>query len=161
MRWLAVLLLVAPLCAQQRRAEVFGMIGIGKTYDDEGSLGSGPSGGGGVGYRLRKRLGVGAEINAFRSKRDFGSFQPPFEHNGVHVMGNALAHFGPPRAQFYLLGGAGLAHLRNVGRDISETKFGICFGVGMKIFASRRIYVRPDVRVFGSGGGARSRVPSR
>ena len=153
-RALALLLLGLPLAAQQiPRTEVFGLIGLGKVYDDEGSLGSGPSGGGGIGYRLRKRLGVEGEVNFVRSSRDFGGGAPSFRHNGFHLMGNALAHFGPPRAQFYLLGGAGLAHVRNVQADISESKFGINFGLGMKIYASEHIYIRPDLRIFGSGGG--------
>ena len=149
--WLAVLLLAAPLVAQQRRADVFGLIGIGKVYDDEGSLGSGPSGGGGIGYRLRKRLGVEAEINAFSSKREFGGVPPPFEHNGAHVMGNVLSHFGPSRTQFYVLGGAGLLYVKNQARNVSDTGFNVGFGVGMKIFATERVYIRPDFRIFSGG----------
>lgn len=152
-RILLLLLLALPLSAQQiPRADVFGTIGIGKVYDDEGSLGSGLAGGGGVGYRLRKRLGVEAEVNAFRSERDFGQVVAPFRFSGFQVMGNALAHFGPRRAQFYLLGGAGVMGVRNRNRDVSDTKFGIGFGVGMKIFASEHIYIRPDLRIFGRGG---------
>ena len=58
------------------RAEVFGAIGVGKTGDDEGGLGSGINGGGGIGYRIVRRLGVEAEINGFRTKRTFSSAFP-------------------------------------------------------------------------------------
>ena len=44
-----LLVLALPLAAQQRRVDVFGLIGVGATYDDEGSLGRGVSGAGGVG----------------------------------------------------------------------------------------------------------------
>lgn len=152
-RFLLLLIVALPLIAQQTgRADVFSLIGIGKVYDDEGSLGSGPSGGFGIGYRLTKRLGVEAEVNAFRSERDFGVVPPPFRHSGFQVMGNALAHFGPARARFYLLGGLGAMGVRNRNRDVADTRFGIGFGVGMKIFASEHIYIRPDLRIFGRGG---------
>jgi hypothetical protein len=147
-----LLALCVPLLAQQPpRADVFGTIGLGKVYDDEGSLGSGPSGGGGIGYRLRKRLGVEGEINAFRSRRDFASSVSPFQHNGVHLMANFLSHFGPPRAQFYLLGGVGLLHVKNVRRGVSDTGFNVGFGLGFKFFATEHIYIRPDLRIFGGG----------
>jgi hypothetical protein len=152
-RLLVLLALGVPLIAQQPgRADIFGLIGLGKVYDDEGSLGSGVNLGGGIGYRLRKRLGVEAEVNAFRSERDFGAFPPPFRFSGFQVMGNALSHFGPPRAQFYILGGLGVMGVRNRNRDVADTQFGIGFGVGMKIFASEHIYIRPDLRIFGRGG---------
>lgn len=158
MRWLALLLLAAPLFGQQRKADVFGMIGTGAVYDDEGSLGRGVTGAGGIGYRLRKRLGVEAEVNVFQSKRDFGQIVPPFRHSGLHVMANALAHFGPSRAQFYLLGGVGLLHVRNKTRNLSDSGFNIGLGFGMKIFATEHVYIRPDFRIF--GGGTRQAVES-
>jgi hypothetical protein len=148
-----MLILGVPLIAQQPgKTDVFGLIGLGKVYDDEGSLGSGLNLGGGVGYRLRKRLGVEAEVNGFRSERDFVSSLSPFRHSGFQVMGNALSHFGPPRAQFYILGGLGVMGVRNRRRDVADTLFGIGFGAGMKIFASEHIYIRPDLRIFGRGG---------
>jgi opacity protein-like surface antigen len=148
-RALLCLLLALPLLAQQKRVDVFGLIGVGATYDDEGSLGRGVSGAGGIGYRLTKRFGVEGEINAFQSKRDFGQPVPPFQHSGAHVMANALAHFGPSRAQFYLLGGVGLLHVKNKSTDRSDNGFNVGFGAGFKFFATDHIYIRPDVRIFG------------
>jgi opacity protein-like surface antigen len=147
--WLAVVLLAAPLAAQQRKADVFGLIGVGKVYDDEGSLGRGVAGAGGIGLRLTKRLGVEGEVNAFSTKRDFGRIVPPFQHSGAHVMANALAHFGPQRSQFYLLGGVGLLHVKNKSTDRSDNGFNVGLGFGMKIFATERLYIRPDFRIFG------------
>lgn len=152
---LVILLLGLPVLGQQvPRTDVFGVIAHGRLYDDEGKLGSGLSGGGGVGYRLRKRLGVEGEVTGFRSERDFGAGREPFRNSGVFVMGNALAHFGPPRAQFYLLGGAGVANVRNRNSGVSESGFAINCGAGFKFFASEHIYVRPDFRIYGKSGGA-------
>lgn len=158
-RLLAALLLALPLLAQQPKGEVFGLVGIGKTSDDEGSLGSGLNGGGGVGYRLTKRLGVEAEVNGFRSKRDFGQPVPPFEHSGVHVMGNGLVHFGPQRAQFYILGGVGLLHVKNVRSGASGNGLNVGLGLGFKFFATEHVYIRPDVRLFAGDGGRGAETP--
>ena len=67
------------------KREVFGNIGVGKTYDDEGSLGKGINGGGGIGYRLTDRFGVEAEVNGFRTKRVFSPDFAPFRASGAFV----------------------------------------------------------------------------
>ena len=64
-------------------------------------------------------------------------------------MANALLHFGPSRAQFYLLGGVGLLHVKNKSTNQSDDGFNVGLGCGMKIFATDHIYVRPDFRIFG------------
>ena len=86
-------------CKDFLRREVFGAIGIGKTYDDEGSLGSGLNAGGGFGYRVSQRFGVEAEVNGFRTRRDFGSSFAPFQANGAHVMGSGLLYLSRGRAK--------------------------------------------------------------
>lgn len=158
-RFLLVVLLGLPLLAQQRKADVFGMIGYGRTSDDEGSLGGGVNGGGGLGYRLTRRLGVEGEVNAFRSNRDFGQPIPPFQHNGVHVMGNALVHFGPSRTQFYLLGGVGVLHVKNVRSGQTGSGLNVGLGAGFRIFATERVYIRPDFRLFAGDGGNGAETP--
>src|SRR5690242_328741 len=96
-------LFLAPVYAQNDfKREVFGTIGIGKTADDEGSLGSGVNGGGGFGYRLTRRFGVKAEVNAFRTRRDFSAGFQPFEATGVFAMGNGLLYLNRGRTQVYL-----------------------------------------------------------
>jgi opacity protein-like surface antigen len=146
--WSVFLLLALPLAAQQRRVDVFGLVGVGATYDDEGSLGKGIAAAGGIGYRLTRRFGVEGEVNAFQSKRDFGQIVPPFQHSGAHVMANALVHFGPQRSQFYLLGGVGLVHVKNKTSDRSDDAFNLGFGFGFKFLARERVYIRPDFRIF-------------
>jgi hypothetical protein len=134
------------------RREIFGTIGAGFASDDEGSIGRGINGGGGIGYRLTRRFGVEGEVNAFRARRSFGQPIPPFGATGAHVMGNALVHFGSPRAQFYLLGGAGLLHARNLA-GVSSNGLAIDVGVGFKIYATPHIFIRPDVRIFAGDSG--------
>ena len=138
---------------------MFGAIGIGKTYDDEGSLGSGLNAGGGFGYRLSRRFAVEAEVNAFRTRRDFSSSFAPFQANGAHVMGSGLLYLNRGRAQTYLLLGAGLlhVHVKNgfggapAGR--SANGFAVNFGGGLKIFVSPHFSLRPELRIYSGGLG--------
>lgn len=133
------------------KKEVFGVIGIGKTYDDEGSLGAGVNVAGGFGYRLWSRFGVEAEVNAFRTRRDFGSAYPPFRANGAHVMGSGLLYLSRGRGQAYLLLGGGLVRT-HVNRSANGVGFN--FGGGMKIFVKPHLSLRPELRIYvGTRGG--------
>ena len=150
--------------ADFKRSEVFGVVGVGKTYDDEGSLGTGINGGGGFGYRLSRRFGVEAEVNVFRTRREFSSQFPPFEADGAHVMGSGLLYLTQGRGQAYLIFGGGLQHVHvasgfggPVGR--SGTGGAINFGGGVKIFVSPRVSLRPDLRIFSGGSGSAVEPP--
>ena len=142
------------------RKEVFGVAGVGATYDDEGSLGSGINGGGGFGYRLSSRFGLQAEINAFRTKRVFSPPFAPFEASGVHVMGSALLYLTRGRAQLYLIGGAGLLHsaldrdFAGVNRNDSSNGFALGVGGGLRVFVTPRFSLRPELRIFTGGSHA-------
>lgn len=138
---------------------MFGAIGIGKTYDDEGSLGSGLNAGGGFGYRLSRRFGVEADVNGFRTRRDFSPSFSPFQANGVHVMGSGLLYLNRGRAQAYLLLGGGLQHVHvksgfggaPTGR--SANGFAVNLGGGLKIFVSPHVSLRPELRIYSGGSG--------
>ncbi|MEO8598119.1 MAG: outer membrane beta-barrel protein [Candidatus Solibacter sp.] len=159
-----VILLAAVASAKAAdflRNEIFGAAGIGKTYDDEGSLGSGLNGGCGYGYRFSRWLGVQAEVNAFRTKREFSPQFIPFQASGGHLMGSALLYLTRGSAQVYLIGGAGVLHT-SVSSDFagatsnpSANGFAINFGGGVKAFVTPRVSIRPEVRVFaGNSHGA-------
>lgn len=146
--------------ADYPRAEVFGTVGIGKTGDDEGGLGSGVNGGGGAGYRIVRRLGVEAEINAFRTKRSFSNAFPAYQASGVTVMGSGLFYLTTGRTQGYLLFGAGLMNARNavnfggVAVDRAGNGVGFNLGGGVKAFVSDHVSLRPEVRIYaGDPGG--------
>jgi opacity protein-like surface antigen len=165
---LAVLCLtgVAPaFCEDLVRREVFGAIGIGKTYDDEGSLGSGLNAGGGFGYRLSQRFALEAEVNGFRTRRDFSSSFAPFQANGAHVMGSGLLYLSRGRAQAYLLLGAGLlhVHVKNGFGELpagqSGNGFAVNLGGGLKIFMRPHFSLRPELRIYSGGAGGAVEPP--
>ena len=146
------------------KREVFGSIGLGRIYDDEGSLGQGLNGGGGFGYRVRPRFGVEAEINAFRTRREFSPAYPPYRAGGVLLMGNGLLYFARGTVQPYVLFGAGLLHYRNLS-DFSGTAgrsgngLALNAGFGIRIFAAPRLSLRPEVRIYGGSAGGAAEAP--
>jgi hypothetical protein len=164
------LLIVAAICLPALaddfpRREIFGVVGIGKTYDDEGSLGSGINGGGGAGYRLSRRFGVEAEVNAFRTTREFASSLPSFAAHGAHVTGSGLVYFGRSKANPYLIFGAGLLHITNtmdfggIARNQSADGLSVNIGFGLKIFVSRHLALRPEFRLYTGGGSPAVEAP--
>ncbi len=72
MRFLLLLLLALPLPAQSRRPEVFGNIGYGVVYEDEGSLGHGAVYGGAVHVPFARRWAADVEIQHVRTRRQTG-----------------------------------------------------------------------------------------
>ena len=163
--WMILALAASAFGQEYLKYEAFGTIGIGKTYDDEGSLGSGLNGSGGFGYRLARRFGVEAEVNAFRTTREFSSQFPPFRASGVHVTGSGLLYLNRGRAQAYLLLGAGLAHVR-VKADFggapatpSGDGLAVTFGFGVKAFITKNLSLRPEVRVYSADAGNAIEAP--
>ena len=136
------------------RNEVFGAVGVGATWHDEGSLGSGLTGGGGFGYRLSRRFGLEAEVNAFRTTRDYSPLYPPFQASGVHAMGNGLLYLNRGRAETYLICGAGLMHVSDStgfagSQPVSSADgFAASLGAGIKIFVSEHLSLRPEFRIY-------------
>jgi opacity protein-like surface antigen len=147
-------LLLAGAAGGHLRNEVFGAIGMGTARHDEGSLGSGINGGGGFGYRLSRRFGLEAEVNAFQTTRDYSSLYPPFQASGVHAMGNGLLYLNRGRAETYLIFGAGLMHVSNstgfagARPGISADGFAASFGAGIEIFVTERLSLRPEFRIY-------------
>jgi opacity protein-like surface antigen len=164
--WGVLLAGSAPASGQDfLRKEVFGVIGVGKTYDDEGSLGKGINGGGGFGYRLSRRFGAELEVNAFKTRREFASVVPAYESNGVHIMANGLLYLNQGRTQGYLIFGAGLLHFRNTmgfaGVDFDRSGNGLAVGIGagLKIFVKERLSLRPEFRIYGGAAGGAVEPP--
>ena len=99
--------------------------------------------------------GVEAEVNGFRTERKLNYSPNPFQASGVLVMGNALLYLGP----LYLVGGAGLLHIRNqVGfsgepANRSGSGFAVDVGGGVRIPVTRHIVLRPEVRVYSGDSG--------
>jgi hypothetical protein len=147
------------------KREVFGTIGIAKTYDDEGSLGKGLHGGGGFGYRFTQRLGAEVEITGFRTRREFNRITSAFEASGAMALGNGLLYLVRGCAEWYLIGGAGLLHIRNKAgfagtqTNLAASGLAIDVGTGVKIHAGRHLVLRPEVRLFGGNSGRAVEAP--
>ena len=164
---LAVLCLIAAapaFCQDFLRREVFGAVGVGKTYDDEGSLGSGLNVAGGFGYRVSRRIGVEAEVNAFRTRREFSAPFEPFRANGVHAMGSGLLYLNRGRSQAYLLLGGGLLHSHLGGgfagvSNRAANGFAVNLGGGIKIRVSSHFSLRPELRIYAGDSGGVAEAP--
>ena len=121
-----------------------------------------PHAGGGFGYRLSQRFAVEAEVNGFRTRRDFSSSFAPFQANGAHVMGSGLLYLSRGRAQAYLLLGGGLLHVHvkngfgGVPAGKSANGFAVNFGGGLKIYVSPHVSLRPELRIY--SGASREAV---
>lgn len=154
------LLLLAPATLAQgmeRRAEVFGSLGGGKAYEDEGLRGNGLTIGGGVGYRLTPRVGIEAQVNGMHYRRDFRS-GVRFEGTVVLTTANLLYHFSTSRVQPYVFGGIGHSYDRRNSQfpgapflpQQTANGYAINFGVGVKIFLNKKYSLRPE---WAFGGG--------
>jgi opacity protein-like surface antigen len=152
------LLLLAPAALAQdleRRGEVFGSLGGGKVYDDEGSLGKGFDIGGGVGFRLTPKVGIEGQVNRIDYERNFAS-GVRFAGTAVFTTANLLYHFSTSKVQPYVVGGVGFMHHENRSRfpenevlpKRTANSFATSFGGGVKIFLNQKFSVRPEVRVF-------------
>lgn len=153
------LFLAAPTFGQDyfSRWEVFGTVGYGRTWDDEGDIGRGINLGGGLGVRATPKLGFEGSVNRVRHSRTFDFSGVTFKGTGTFVSANALYHFTESGVQPFVTGGVGVVHRTDsssaIGLEpprpsISASGFAYNFGVGMKIFANKHISVRPEFKIF-------------
>lgn len=135
------------------KAELYGGIGYGKFYDDEGSLGRGPIYRAGVGVRVASRLALRAEaLGIHHTRGDYFHVTG----NSLFVFGNAVYFFPRSRVQPYLLAGIGghRADYRyswpgtsNGEYRISKSGLAVDFGAGVKLFLSPRWSLDPELRI--------------
>jgi opacity protein-like surface antigen len=156
---LALLSLASTARAQDGAIEAYGVIGGGRTYDDEGSVGNGIAGGGNVGFRFAQKAGVELDVNHFRHEREVAGGALLFRGHGTYVTGNVLYHFSNSRVRPYVLGGLGLLHYTNQSRvlpdqqpDGSSSGFALNFGFGIKGFLAGGFVLRPEVRIYSGRG---------
>jgi opacity protein-like surface antigen len=152
-----MVILTASALAQTpaSRGEVFGSVGGGKAFDDEGGLGSGVDVGGGVGFRITPRFAVEGQVNRIHHKRDFSS-GVRFEGIALFTTASVLYHFSDEKAQPYVLAGLGFVNYENRSRfpedtvlpKRTSTGFATNFGTGVKLFLNQRVSIRPEFRVF-------------
>ena len=162
-------LVLAAVCAlglaqaqkHQYRSEVFGSIGYSSVSDDEGSLGGGVSGGGGVGLRLTPRFGIEFDFDTLRNRRTTSGGSLEFAGHGFLASGSGLLYFHRGRVQPYLALGAGVLHYTSENRFSGTTAVkrsgtgpAANVGLGALLFVTPHVSLRPDLRMIaGSAGG--------
>jgi opacity protein-like surface antigen len=134
------------------RGSAGGMIGLGKTWDDEGNIGTGPVTGGRVEWRLFGTTGVEFSVDWVSHERE----GEVFEANGhTTFVGASLVHrFGRSAVQPYVLGGLhvamhkGSTRFDDVRTERSSTDLGYHFGGGVAFRITDRVEVGPEARFF-------------
>jgi hypothetical protein len=154
---LVVCLSAAPVCAQERRAVVFGTIGGATLGHADSEQGNAPMFGGGAGYHLTPRLIVDGDVHIARVSHVFGRD----DHNFAETMFTASLLFrSSPNAPVHFIagGGAGIqwAHThvddRQLQIDRTDTIRLLHGRVGAEWSLSSRIVLRTEgVLWFGEG----------
>lgn len=155
--WLCVfsvfVLLPWTAWGQDYSFRAYGGAGIGRYYEDEGSLGTAVSYRGGVEWRPWHRIGLEAEISGIHHSRD-DRFH--VRGNALSASGSALLYFSSSRVQPYIFGGLGFLRsdydygwpdigLGNFHRRADE--LAVHFGGGAQFFINRRWSLDPEVRI--------------
>jgi hypothetical protein len=151
------------------KGEVFGNVGYNLLGDDEGSRGDGVSFGGGIGYRFSRRWGLVFEASRNGHHRETSEF----EMDGyAALVGGALQYhlLAESKAQPYLR--FGLSYARYEGRFVwkpvtpppgfpaqpgsisstSQNFLGPDLGVGVKVFVTPSVSIRPEFRLAALSG---------
>lgn len=143
------------------RTEVFGSVGWGRWWDNEGAPVGGVNGGGGIGRRLLPQFAIEGEVTAFRGTRGYPGPAPAYRARGFQLMGNGLLYvLRGERAQVFVLLGAGAAHSTTEMSfgDYHNSRSGDGFvantGAGMRVFVSKHVALRPEVRLIAGSAGS-------
>ena len=128
-----------------------GIVGFGRTWDDESQIGTGVLLGGRVEGRIAGGLWLEGSLDWLRHNRDEGAFQAD---GHTTLLGAALKYrFGSSAAHGYVLGGPVLAFhsatntFGGVERDVSSTDAGISFGGGFAGRVANRFEIGPEARM--------------
>ena len=152
----ALLLLAGPAFAQGQpdfSSTASGVVALGKTWDDEGQIGSGPLFGARIDRRLFGNTFVEASIDNLGHDRS-----GRFEANGHTTLfaASLIQRFGSTQAQPYVLGGLAIAHHTGtagfpeigVVNESTSTDPGFLFGGGIAFPLTRRVEIGPEGRFF-------------
>lgn len=143
-----------PPSSAQGSTSVSVLAGRGRTWDDEGSIGSGSAVGGAVEYRFRPKLSVNGAVERLAHQRDTGFLK--FSGRTVFATIGVTYHFGATGVSPYVGGGFGGAFYNGtltddiagdavVHRSSTST---LAYGsAGVDIPIGDRFVVSPDVRI--------------
>lgn len=135
----------------ESRTSVSGIAGIAKTYDDEGSIGTGGLIGGSLETVLFGTTRLEGSLEVVTHSRDTGHFAA--EGNTTMVGASLVHRFGRRGAQPYLLGGVTFGHHSGTSRfddlrfTASSTDVGLRFGAGLAVVVNQRFEVSPEFRM--------------
>lgn len=149
--------IASPLLAQEYggTVSVHGSLALGGYWSDESFNGNGVSFGGAVDVFPTSLVGFEVEVDGGHHSRDFTS-GVGIDGSTVHFSGNVIIRFARARVQPYLVGGAGLLHSSTTfagpagepSESSDEALMGN-LGVGLFLFLSPRVSVRPEFRLVG------------
>jgi hypothetical protein len=154
---LVLMLAATPLYAQESRGAISAIGGFGKTWDDEGSLGSGWLAGGAVDRTIfgNKAGGTRLELSAevLSHNRNAGYFLS----EGQTVVGafSLVQRFGSGGTQPYVAGGLTLGHHSGTNTfngervPLSVTNGGFRGAFGVAFRAGQRMEISPEFRLNG------------
>ncbi len=140
------------LARQDHRIQAAVVAGGGRTWDDEGSIGTGVVAGGRVQWRLFGGTSIDGSLDVLTHERQAGTF----EASGTSViLGGSLVHrFGGAAARPYVLEGIDLVRHTGSTRfggnstDRESTDFGFHVGGGLGVRVSDRIELGPEGRFY-------------
>lgn len=134
------------------RGRVSGVLGAGRTWDDEGSIGTGVGGGGRVEWRLFGNTGIEGAVDGLTHVRRGGFFQ---SEGTSTILSVSLRHrFGPDIVTTYILEGvdlvrhSGTTRIDNVTFGNKSTSTGFHFGVGLAVRVADRLEIGPEARFY-------------
>jgi hypothetical protein len=136
----------------ESRGTVAGIVGAGRTWDDEGGLGAGPVVGGRVDWRVFGQTSIEASIDSLSHDRSGGFFEAEGRTTFLGV--SVVQRFGTGAVRPYLLGGlhrashSGSTTFDDVRIERDSTDFGYHFGGGIAIELGERFELGPEARFY-------------
>lgn len=154
--WSVMALAVLSGNAQAQSVETRGTAsavgGGGRTWDDEGGLGTGPVLGGRVDWRVFGNTSLEASIDALSHDRSGGFFEA--QGRTLFIGVSLVKRFGSAAAQPYVLGGyhvakhSGSTTFDGMRTDRDSTGHGFHFGGGVAIRIGDRFELGPEARFY-------------
>jgi len=136
----------------ERRGTVAGNAGGGRTWDDEGSLGTGAVVGGRVDWKFLESVSLEASVDVLSHDRSGGAFEA--EGRTAFIGASLLKRFGAAAARPYVLVGYHLAQhsgsttFLGERRDRDSTGHGFHFGGGVMVRIGERFELGPEARFY-------------
>jgi hypothetical protein len=158
---IALCLLPALAAAQTpvepSRPEILGTVSLSNLWDDESSLGTGLTGGAGVGYRWRGRVGVEGRVEWFSHERTFLS-AVRFHAEGTRVLGQVAYYWLNGKAQPFAAGTVGVIRVNQTNESpiFAPGPEGLPNRIGTNVVSGRATDF-----AWGGSSGVRNRLTDR